>query len=268
LSTSRTSSAPRGTDLRPRRGVLWRRRLVALVLLAALVVALVLLGQVVVRAVQPMLAGDGAPQEGRSAPPTPEAAGPPQDCDAASLELSVAPAKAEFTENEAVVLAVTMRHVGARPCLVDGSDAVRQVLVRSGDELVWSSAHCAPGDNLLLMSRGDEVSTTVRWDMHRSVEGCAPDQPVVSPGTFTALVSVADVEGATSDPATFTIRGPAPAEPEQPGDDPTGQPTDPAAEQPATEGEAPAEPPAEQPAADGAAEPPVDAPSADVPPTP
>lgn len=224
----------------------------ALALLAALVVALVLLGQVVVRAVQPMLGGDGAPQEGRTAPPTPEAAGPPQDCDAASLELSVAPAKPEFTENEAVVLAVTMRHVGARPCLVDGSDAVRQVLVRSGDEPVWSSAHCASGENLLLMSRGDEVSTTVRWDMHRSVEGCAPDQPVAAPGAYTVLVSVDGVEGATSEPATFTILGPAPAETEQPTDEPTeqptGEPTEPPTgtptDQPATEGETPAEQPA------------------------
>ncbi|WP_454041416.1 hypothetical protein [Cellulosimicrobium sp. Marseille-Q8652] len=247
MSTPRTSTARRGAGAPPPRGVLWRRRVVAVALLAALVVALVLLGQVVVRAVQPMLGG-GAPQEGRTAPPTPEAAGPPQDCGAASLELSVAPAKAEFTENEAVALAVTMRHVGARPCLVDGSDAVRRVLVRSGDELVWSSAHCASGENLLLMSRGDEVAATVRWDMRRSVEGCAPDQPVAAPGTYTALVSVAGVDGATSDPATFTILGPAPAETEQPADEPTDQPadepTDQPADEPATEGDNPAEQPA------------------------
>lgn len=207
MSTPPTREVP-ATGARPSRGVLARRRLVALALLAALVVALVLLGQVVVRAVQPMLAGDAEPGTERSAPPTPEAVGPPQDCDARSLRLSLAPSKDRFTQNEAVELAVTMRHVGARPCLVDGSDAVRQVVVSSGDDVVWSSAHCASGENLLLMSRGDEVSSTVRWDLHGSVEGCEPDQPAVEPGEYTAVVRIAGVEDATSEPVSFTLLGP------------------------------------------------------------
>jgi hypothetical protein len=219
---------------RPPRGVFVRRRALALLVLVALVTGLVMLGQVVVRAVQPMIGGGTDTSGGRAAPPTPEPLGPPRDCAAGSLELTVAPAEAEFTVDEAVELQVTMRHVGVRPCLVDGSDAGRPVLVHAGDELVWSSAHCATQERPLLMSRGDEVTATVRWDRRRSVEGCAPDQPEVAPATFTVVVGVAGVEGATSEPATFTVLDPAPPAPQTP------VPTDPAA--PTGDPAAPADP--------------------------
>ncbi len=131
---------------------------------------------------------------------------------------------AEYEPGRAVQLDVTVRQSGGRPCLVDGSDAGRQVLVYSGDELVWSSAHCGSTERLLLMSTGDEdPSRLVRWDRHRSVEGCAPDQPEVDPGTYTAVVSIAGVDGATSEPVTFTLLAPPaptpdPAETTAPGD--------------------------------------------------
>jgi hypothetical protein len=247
---------------RPSRGVFVRRRVVALLVLGALVTALVLLGQVVVRAVQPMMGGDAEPGAGRAAPPTPEPLGPPRDCGAGALELTVTPAEAEFTVDEAVELQVTMRHVGARPCLVDGSDAGRPVLVHAGDELVWSSAHCASQERPLLMGRGDEVSATVRWDRHRSVEGCAADQPEVAPGTFTVVVGVAGVEGSSSEPATFTVLDPTPPPPPAPTapegettvpEGETAPPADPAAEPPAGEqpegGTAPVDPGTGEPAA-------------------
>ncbi|QJW37701.1 hypothetical protein [Cellulosimicrobium protaetiae] len=243
MSTPRTDRSPRpsagprpGPGSRPTRGALLRRRLVALALLVGLVVGLVLLGQVVVRAVQPLLTGDEQAQEGRSAPPTPEAVGPPLDCTAASLELGVTASATEYEPGRAVQLDVTLRQSGGRPCLVDGSDAGRQVLVYAGDELVWSSAHCGTTDRLLLMSTGDEdPSRLVRWDRRRSVEGCAPDQPEVGPGTYTAVVSVAGVDGATSEPVTFTLLAPPPPSPE-----PTETPTDSAPDgSPPAEGETP-----------------------------
>ncbi len=222
MSTPRTDRAPRpgassrsGPGDRPTRGALLRRRLVALALLVGLVVGLVLLGQVVVRAVQPLLAGDETAQEGKSAPPTPEAAGPPQDCTAASLELGLTASAAEYEPGRAVQLTVTLRQSGGRPCLVDGSDAGRQVQVYAGDELVWSSADCGTTERLLLMSTGDEdPSKLVRWDRHRSAEGCAPDQPEVGPGTYTAVLSIAGVDGATSEPVTFTLLEPPPPSPD------------------------------------------------------
>lgn len=236
MSTPRTDRAPRPSDSprtgagRPSRGALLRRRLVALALLVGLVVGLVLLGQVVVRAVQPLLAGDESAQEGKSPPPTPEAAGPPQDCTAASLELGVTTSATEYEPGRAVQLSVTLRQSGGRPCLVDGSDAGRQVQIYSGDELVWSSAHCGSTERLLLMGTGDEdPSKLVRWDRHRSVEGCAPDQPEMGPGTYTAVLSIAGVEGATSEPVTFTL-----LEPPAPSPDPAA-PTAP------TDGTAPAD---------------------------
>ncbi len=254
MSTPRTDRAPRPSAARPTRAALARRRAVALLLLAGLVVGLVLLGQVVVRAVQPLLAGGETPEEGRSAPPTPDASGPPQDCTAASLELGVSPSATEYEPGRVVQLTVTVRQTGGRPCLVDGSDAGRQVLVYAGDELVWSSAHCGSTDRLLLMSQGDEdPSKIVRWDRHRSAEGCAPDQPEVDPGTYTAVLSIAGVEGATSEPVTFTL-----AEPPAPTPDPTQTPApeDAAAttpeQDPAQDATEPAAPDATEESADGA----------------
>ncbi|MCB7138216.1 hypothetical protein [Cellulosimicrobium marinum] len=228
---------------RPSRAVLARRRVVAVLLLVVLVTGLVLLGQVVVRAVQPLLAAEPDAQPTKSAPPSPEPAGPPEDCDAAALELAVAPAKERFTVNEAVELAVTVRHVGARPCLVDGSDAGRYLVVRSGEDVVWSSRYCASGERLLLMGRGDEDTATVRWDRRRSVEGCAPDQPEVEPGEYDVVVAVAGVEGARSAAATFTVVGPPeptettkPAETTDPAESAEGTPEEKPSEEEPTEG--------------------------------
>ena len=230
MSTPRTDRAPRPSAARPTRAALFRRRVVALLLLLGLVVGLVLLGQVVVRAVQPMLAGGETPEEGKSAPPTPDASGPPQDCAATSLELGLSPSAAEYEPGRVVQLSVSVRQTGGRPCLVDGSDAGRQVLVYAGDELVWSSAHCGSTDRLLLMSQGDEdPSKIVRWDRHRSAEGCAPDQPEVGPGTYTAVLDIAGVQDATSEPVTFTLAAPPP--PPEPTEAP--DPEDPAASDPA-----------------------------------
>ncbi len=75
MSTPRTDRTPRPSTRpsagpgAPTRAALVRRRLVALLLLVALVVGLVLLGQVAVRAVGPLLSGDASAEEGKSPPP-------------------------------------------------------------------------------------------------------------------------------------------------------------------------------------------------------
>ncbi|MBD5785496.1 hypothetical protein IF650_04820 [Cellulosimicrobium terreum] len=224
--------------VRPSRAVLARRRVVALLLLVGLVVGLVMLGQVAVRAVQPLFAAeDGA--AGKVAPPEPEPTGPPETCGPSDLELSVTAGQAEVAPGGSVALAVTVRHVSARACLLDASDLGRPVVVtqrtepaeptegaeptedaepaeEAADEHVWSSADCGSGERMLLLGPGDVDVATVRWNGTRSAPGCEGKAAAADPGAYQVVVTLAGVDGATSKAFDITLRAPEPKETEKP----------------------------------------------------
>lgn len=219
--------------------MLWVRRLVALALVVGVVVAAV----VGLKAVVAALPGGGSAQEGRSAPPNPTATstGPPGNCEARDVELVVETPRVEYAPGDYVPVTVTIRRVGGRPCLVDGSDAGRQVVVSSGADRIWSSGDCGGGNprELLLGEDAADVKT-VTWDGERSAPKCPGGLPVTSPGTYTIVATLVGVDGATSKPATIQLR--TPVEPAAPGTgtdtaapaDPAAGPVDPAAD-PATD---------------------------------
>jgi hypothetical protein len=195
--------------------------------------------------VPPLLADKGAVPEPASV------GGPSQDCPASSLTLVAMPDATRVEVGQSVGFDVSITNSGRRPCLVDGGDASRQLVITDADgATVWTSAHCAGKSRHLLLGAGDVDPRSLRWSGTRSAEGaCTTGQPVVEPGTFTAQVVMAGVPGAVSKPVTITVTAPPPPPSPTPEPEPSATP-DPAAETPAAETPAAETPAAETPAAD------------------
>lgn len=164
---------------------------------------------------------------GRTAPPSPTAtvAGPIFDCAAANLALRVELPRDEFVIGESIPITVVLEHQG-RSCLVDGSDAGRQVVVTSGADRIWSSADCPSGERSLLLASDDVDTSVVTWTGGRSTQGCPADLPAPGPGTYTVAVTVPGAGAVSSEPVSFTlVAPPAPSVPPAPPVDPV--PVDP-----------------------------------------
>lgn len=94
------------------------------------------------------------------------------------------------------------------PCLVDLGSAAVTIEVRSGDDLIWTSAHCPsdPAERELLLPEGATDSQLVTWPGNRSAEGCAGGQPTAEPGTYRVIATQVLQEVALTAEATFVLR--------------------------------------------------------------
>lgn len=179
---------------RPSAAVYRRRRLVALLLLLLLVAGVVwgvtaLLGRDEEGATAAAAAESGDTEPAAATDPAEEAPdGQVAACAAADVgaDLALDPTGA------GMAFEITVRNTGQTPCLVDAGPGTLVASVSSGSDDVWSSGHCA-GDatNELLLDAGTDTAVTVRWDGHRSAEGCPGDQPQAGPGTYRVALELA-----------------------------------------------------------------------------
>lgn len=212
-----------GTGHRPSPAVYRRRRLVALlVVLAVLAVAVWGVSALVGRL------GGGAAAAGVEAVETtatdvdeePTPAASPGDCRADDVDLDVVVAPAAPMAGAEVTFDLTLVNSGDQPCLLDAGPAAIAATVTSGSDTVWSSTHCAAdGGDHLLLDTGTEHVTTVRWPGTRSTEDCAPNQPVAGAGTYRVTV----VHDGAQLSESFTLQpAAAPVDEESEDEDPAG----------------------------------------------
>ncbi|AEG43335.1 hypothetical protein [Isoptericola variabilis] len=153
----------------------------------------------------------------KAVPPEPlDVSGPAGTCTAQEVDLTLTAGATSVREGEPLVFTVGVENVGRVPCLFDGGAASLAVTITdaSGEDRVWSSADCASGTQELMLGPGDAAPPReVRWSSVRTVPGCEGGQPPVTPGTYQAKVTMADVPGAESDVVTFTVAAPASASP-------------------------------------------------------
>lgn len=173
------------------RAVYWRRRVVALGVVVAVVAGLawgmgLLFG----------ILGDAwaeAVSEQQAAAPSGLSTAQPVACPAESLtwELSHDATAA----GAAVPFALTVTNVSGEACLVDASAGTLVLDVVSGEDLVWSNAHCGSSEPVRLLLGPDDATTrTVTWPGVRSAPGCVSVDAAVRPGTYKAALSYAGVE--------------------------------------------------------------------------
>ncbi|BDZ41327.1 hypothetical protein GCM10025865_06260 [Paraoerskovia sediminicola] len=187
--------------------MLFLRRTIALVVLAAVLAAVVAGVVVLVRAF------DGSGTEAlpemaaaeKQAPPTPQPLGAPVTCGPDDVEVSIDADASEYVAPRRPLFTVTVRHVGRTPCLVESSAVGRPVTITSGDARTWSSADCSTEERTILMARGDVDEQKVRWDRVPSADGCPDPGDPADPGTYQAVAALAGVDGTASEPVRFTL---------------------------------------------------------------
>lgn len=92
-------------------------------------------------------------------------------------------------------------------CTIDAAPTSVVFSIISGNDPIWSSAHCgAPDPLLLLLGPEDQTSRLTRWSGERSQEGCTPVGANVRPGTYHVSITY---EGfiATGAAAVFSLGG-------------------------------------------------------------
>lgn len=202
---TRTVTAPRTQGRRrPRsRAVYWRRRAIALVVVIVLGAGAVwgmgrlfgILGDAWAAAVSEQLA---------AATPSGMSTAQPVACpsDALSWEL----AHDAGAAGASVRFALTITNVSGEACLVDAGAATLVLSVVSGEDLIWSNAHCGSSDPVrLLLGPEDSTTRTVTWQGTRSAPGCASVESAVRPGTYQVGLDYAAVEVPEA-AAVFTLR--------------------------------------------------------------
>lgn len=176
----------------------WRRRLVLLVgLLALVLVARSCVGD----APSPQRTGGGSPSPTPSASPSaktstsprpsPTRAGP-VTCPDRVLSLAAAPAQRSYPAGSTMRFTLTVTNTGSAPCRRDLGGGALEVLVYSGADRIWSSDDCGTDKGVsvqTLPARGS-LESSVSWTGQRSAKGCPTGRPEARPGTYTVRARV------------------------------------------------------------------------------
>lgn len=195
-----------------------RRRIVALLLVLLLVGGLVwgvitLLGGEGEAAAEDDSAGaqvlltseNGADEDEGDQPGSAPEPGEIVACSARDLAVAASADPASPAAGTQVTFQLVVRNEGQAPCLLDAGPGNLVVSTTSGQDAVWSSAHCAEGSNELLLDAEAHYTVPVRWGGHRSVDGCAAGQPAVQPGTYRASVSLAGTPVPLDEPVVLAV---------------------------------------------------------------
>ncbi len=209
----------------PRRArVYWVRRLLVLVVLAALVLVATTAvswvrgrgaeaGAAAAEATDPgtRAAADRAGDDDRDADDDAAGDAPerspatPVDCRPEALQLTLTSGDVEYEETQSPVLTATVTNIGDVACTVDAGDATREVLITSGDDRIWSTKDCATPETAsrqLLLDAGAADAVPIEWTRVRSAEGCPADLPAPQAGTYQA---VATLGGTSSQTVVFIL---------------------------------------------------------------
>jgi hypothetical protein len=185
---------------RPPARVFWVRRLIALAVLVLLVVGVYLAGSFLVSAVKGLLGPDEPASQAQDQPSEaashPAASTGPQPCPAAAVSIGLTADATTYAAGTNPTFTVHLETTGSVPCTLDAGEALRQVVVTSGDDRVWASTDCvaagAPG-RLLLLEPGFPDETPLTWTRVRSAEGCPEGLPAPRPGTYQAVATILGV---------------------------------------------------------------------------
>ncbi|PFG40318.1 hypothetical protein ATJ97_2843 [Georgenia soli] len=215
---------------RPSRAVIWRRRIVALIILLALVTGVVwgvsalvrtLTAQGAEAATTSTAASAGSEDSGTATgqsttgssgessaaagaePEKPSGPVDPKGCSPRDLDVTMS---AQPGSGGPTTFHLTLRNEGDVACLVDAGASSLVLTVHSGGDRVWSSGDCVaePTARELLLDAGDSAETTITWDGTRSVKGCTGGQGAAQAGSYrvSATLGGASLPAATT---TFTL---------------------------------------------------------------
>ncbi|WP_192476222.1 MULTISPECIES: hypothetical protein [unclassified Arthrobacter] len=220
---------PSGTPRVSRR--VYRRRRVAVLILALLVVgALVWAGIVIAGLIggaqnddassAPTVAPSSAPASPTSEVTEPtepaETAGPTEEpsaspsptesaCADAEVEVAASTDAQAYEPEQNPVLTLTVSNTGDEACPVNVGTSQMEFLITSGDDRIFSSVDCQQGAEDLIreIPAGGSEEANFTWERIRSVPGCETVEATPAPGSYDLTVSLG---GRTSEVSTFELQ--------------------------------------------------------------
>lgn len=195
--------------------VYWRRRLVVLLGLIAVIVVIVL---IVVRPGQGEPGGGAGPTPdptgttAASPDPTPSFTSPAggEECDPRQVRLTAVTDSNSYKPDEKPMISMTIENVGAAACTYDVGTGAQEYLITSGSDRIWSSKDCQtdPTSEPFVLEPGVELTTTpFAWARERSSKDtCDGKRPAAVAGpdgpTYRLQVKLGDAE---SEPVAFRL---------------------------------------------------------------
>jgi hypothetical protein len=186
--------------------VYWRRRLLVLLGLIAVIVVIVL---IVVRPGQ-------TPSAGPSNSPSPSTSGSPsgtptptftsaaggEACNSGQIAIAAITDSNTYASGVQPALSMSITNIGAAPCTFDVGTAAQEYIITSGTDRIWSSKDCQTGAvaNPVVLAPGVEQRTTpFAWDRTRSsTDTCNTTRPAAVAGpdgpTYKLQVKLGDIE--------------------------------------------------------------------------
>ncbi|HUR51767.1 MAG TPA: hypothetical protein VMZ11_06565 [Mycobacteriales bacterium] len=175
----------------------WRRRLVLLVALGVVLLLLRSLlgggGGGTPTGARPTASPSSSVSPSRSPSPRPTGQAAPGTCPDSALSLRVAADAGTHHAGAPVRFTVTVKNVSRTACRRDLGGRVLELVIRSGDDRIWSSDDCSTDHtgSLQLLRAGASLETTVSWPGTRSARGCPTPRPDSRPGTYTVRARLA-----------------------------------------------------------------------------
>lgn len=107
-------------------------------------------------------------------------------------------------------LRMRIQNTSSKPCRRDIGAGQNELVITSGSTRVWSSDDCNPGGaaQVQTIQPGQSYSVTVTWLGKLSKKGCPADQPEAQAGSYKLTGRNG---GVTSKPATFALTAATPS---------------------------------------------------------
>jgi hypothetical protein len=185
--------------------VYWRRRLLVLLGIIAVIVVIWL---IVVRPGAGTPSGTPTPSDtpAPSATPTPtftSAAGG-EECNPTQVRITAITDANSYASGVEPKLSMSITNVGAAPCTFNVGTDAQEYIITSGSDRIWSSKDCQTGAtaNPVVLAPGVEQTTTpFPWDRTRSsTDTCTGTRPAAVAGpdgpTYKLQVKLGEIESA------------------------------------------------------------------------
>ncbi len=151
--------------------------------------------------------GDGGEDSGSSSEfPAPKKAS--DACRASDVVLTLESDRSDYAWDGEPELEISAVNLGDQTCTVDLGPNTVELLIKSGDDRVYSTADCAEAKDTekVELERGVPGRTTVEWDRTRSWKDCRESQQEAKrPGTYVAELKGDYASGSEKEQAVFRL---------------------------------------------------------------
>ncbi|MFW5420563.1 hypothetical protein J0910_28515 [Nocardiopsis sp. CNT-189] len=129
-------------------------------------------------------------------------------CRPSDVVLTLESDRSDYAWDGEPELEISAVNLGEQTCTVDLGPGTVELLIKSGDDRVYSTADCAEAEDAekVELERGVPGRTTVEWDRTRSWKDCREsNQEAKRPGTYVAQLKGDYASGSKKEQAVFRL---------------------------------------------------------------